>query len=324
MQHDAFSRNRRNQLKQVFDAIRELMTPPDPPKRPLDRAFTSTLDRSMRTALQAFTGLAAVLLIGCASRSPPAPPPPPVEFGATDTSRRIATQLAIAQAIDKFDAALVLKGIEQLSRNDIDLQFQGEPLLVRAIRVKNDPAARLLLGAGASPIATDDRGNTPLHWAMYRNLSQLVAHLREQGVDENVRNLDGRLPVELGEIGLVEEAWLVAARSASPTDASRALAFIFQKGDLAQVALSRASYTPGARRPLAELVISHGMASMVETIEGFLRSKEDRGLAELYLNSGSERLAEYARRWAAVNGYEVRRSDRNESSSSVRWGKTTR
>ena len=35
MQHDAFSRNTRNQLKQVFDALRELMTPPDPPKRPI-------------------------------------------------------------------------------------------------------------------------------------------------------------------------------------------------------------------------------------------------------------------------------------------------
>ena len=29
----AFSRNTRVQLKQVFDAIRERMTPPDPPKR---------------------------------------------------------------------------------------------------------------------------------------------------------------------------------------------------------------------------------------------------------------------------------------------------
>src|SRR3990167_1697030 len=35
MQHDTFSRNTRNQLKQVFDAIRELMAPPDPPKRPI-------------------------------------------------------------------------------------------------------------------------------------------------------------------------------------------------------------------------------------------------------------------------------------------------
>ena len=35
MSHDTFSRNTRDPLKQVFDALRELMTPPDPPKRPI-------------------------------------------------------------------------------------------------------------------------------------------------------------------------------------------------------------------------------------------------------------------------------------------------
>lgn len=35
MQHDTFSRNTRNQLKEVFDALRALMTPTDPPKRPI-------------------------------------------------------------------------------------------------------------------------------------------------------------------------------------------------------------------------------------------------------------------------------------------------
>lgn len=35
LSHDTFSRNTRLRLKQVFDAIRELMTPPDPPKRPI-------------------------------------------------------------------------------------------------------------------------------------------------------------------------------------------------------------------------------------------------------------------------------------------------
>ena len=35
MNQETFSRNARNQLKQVFDALRELMTPPDPPKRPI-------------------------------------------------------------------------------------------------------------------------------------------------------------------------------------------------------------------------------------------------------------------------------------------------
>jgi hypothetical protein len=32
MSHDTFSRNTRVQLKQVFDALRELMTPPEPTK----------------------------------------------------------------------------------------------------------------------------------------------------------------------------------------------------------------------------------------------------------------------------------------------------
>lgn len=35
LNHDTFSRNTRSQFKQVFEALRELMTPPDPPKRPI-------------------------------------------------------------------------------------------------------------------------------------------------------------------------------------------------------------------------------------------------------------------------------------------------
>ncbi len=35
LQHDTFAHNTRAQLKQVFETIRQLMTPPDPPKRPI-------------------------------------------------------------------------------------------------------------------------------------------------------------------------------------------------------------------------------------------------------------------------------------------------
>ena len=35
LQQDTFSRNTRNQLKQVFEALKELMTPSAPPKRPI-------------------------------------------------------------------------------------------------------------------------------------------------------------------------------------------------------------------------------------------------------------------------------------------------
>jgi len=46
MSHDTFSRNTRAQLKQVFDALRELMTPPDPPKRPI--GFINPEDKSSK------------------------------------------------------------------------------------------------------------------------------------------------------------------------------------------------------------------------------------------------------------------------------------
>ncbi len=44
--HDAFSRNTRAQLKQVFDALRELMAPPDPPKQPI--GFISPQDKGKK------------------------------------------------------------------------------------------------------------------------------------------------------------------------------------------------------------------------------------------------------------------------------------
>lgn len=48
MNHDTFSRNTRSQLKQVFDALRELMTPPDPPKRPI--GFIAPEDKGSKKA----------------------------------------------------------------------------------------------------------------------------------------------------------------------------------------------------------------------------------------------------------------------------------
>jgi len=48
MNHDTFSRNTRNQLKHVFDALRELMTPPDPSKRPI--GFVTPEDKGKKTS----------------------------------------------------------------------------------------------------------------------------------------------------------------------------------------------------------------------------------------------------------------------------------
>ena len=47
MSHDTFSHNTRAQLKQVFDALRALMTPPDSPKRPI--GFVTPEDKGKKT-----------------------------------------------------------------------------------------------------------------------------------------------------------------------------------------------------------------------------------------------------------------------------------
>ena len=51
MSHDTFSRNTRDPLKQVFVALRELMTPPDPPKRPIE--FVTPEDKGKKGAAAA-------------------------------------------------------------------------------------------------------------------------------------------------------------------------------------------------------------------------------------------------------------------------------
>jgi hypothetical protein len=48
MAHDNFSRNTRSQLKQVFDTLRELMTPTEPPKRPI--GFVTPEDKGKKTS----------------------------------------------------------------------------------------------------------------------------------------------------------------------------------------------------------------------------------------------------------------------------------
>jgi hypothetical protein len=50
MSHETFSRNTRNQLKQVFETLRELMTPPEPHKRPI--GFITPEDPSKPKAMK--------------------------------------------------------------------------------------------------------------------------------------------------------------------------------------------------------------------------------------------------------------------------------
>ena len=51
MSHETFERNTRVQLKQGFEALRELMVPPDPPRRPI--GFVTPEDKSGKPSASA-------------------------------------------------------------------------------------------------------------------------------------------------------------------------------------------------------------------------------------------------------------------------------
>ena len=46
--NDAFSRNTRAQLKQLIEAVNQLMAPPDPPRRPI--GFINPEDKGKKTS----------------------------------------------------------------------------------------------------------------------------------------------------------------------------------------------------------------------------------------------------------------------------------
>lgn len=56
LKHDTLAQNTRAQLKQVFDALRELMTPPDPPKRPIGFVIDEKSSTAEKKAISSTAG----------------------------------------------------------------------------------------------------------------------------------------------------------------------------------------------------------------------------------------------------------------------------
>ena len=75
---------------------------------------------------------------------------------------------------------------------------------------------RLLLAAGADPNETNERGETALHWAVWRGRSvETIAALVDKGADLNARRKDGRTAYALAVVsGQTQVASLLQARGA--------------------------------------------------------------------------------------------------------------
>lgn len=105
------------------------------------------------------------------------------------------------------------------------LRYGAEPNRANALKHildrEDNHGMQLLLDAGADPNAPNERGDTALHWAVWRGRSlEIIAILVDRGADVNAKRKDGRTPYALAILsGQKEIAALLRSRGAN-TDLS--------------------------------------------------------------------------------------------------------
>jgi len=124
---------------------------------------------------------------------------------------------------------------------------------------------RLLLGAGANPNETNDRGETALHWAVWRGRSpEAIAMLLDHGAELNFRRKDGRTAYALAVLG--GQADVAALLKAHGADTALAkldefVAAAFEEGDR-PVTFSGGLASSENGRLLPDLASTHRTASV--------------------------------------------------------------
>lgn len=129
---------------------------------------------------------------------------------------------------------------------------------------------QVLLAAGANPNEVDDRGETALHWAVWRGRSApIVAALLDQGADPDAQRSDGKTAYALAvQMGQTEVVRLIEARGGK-TDASaldRFLGACATAGpeDLERLLASRPEMVAlaGSQRLLPDMTMHHRTAAV--------------------------------------------------------------
>lgn len=157
----------------------------------------------------------------------------------------------------------------------------------------------LLLAAGADPNEVNDRGETALHWAVWRGRSaSTAAALAANGADLDAKRKDGRTAYALAaQSGQADVAALLAARGASrdlsALDTFLAACAAAAPGELRRLLATHAdiSIPSGSERLLPDLAMSHRTAA----VQGLLAAgvpvdaRGDMGATALH--------------WACWNGY---------------------
>ena len=111
------------------------------------------------------------------------------------------------------------------------LRYKADPNRANALRhildYEHSEGVQLLLDAGADPNDPNERGDTALHWAVWRGRSvKIITMLLERGADINIKKKDGRTAYALAVLGGQKElAALLESRGAN-TDLSELDQFV--------------------------------------------------------------------------------------------------
>jgi len=105
------------------------------------------------------------------------------------------------------------------------LRYGAEPNRANALKHMLDredrEGVRLLLDAGADPNGTNERGDTALHWAVWRGRSvEIITDVLNRGADVNAKRGDGRTPYALAILSGQKEVARFLQSSGANTDLS--------------------------------------------------------------------------------------------------------
>jgi ankyrin repeat protein len=77
--------------------------------------------------------------------------------------------------------------------------------LIQAVKDGDIDRVRLLIAQGADINTRDNRGGTPLHWAVYYNRKEIAKLLLMQGADINIKDKNGLTAIDVARINRRKE-----------------------------------------------------------------------------------------------------------------------
>lgn len=108
--------------------------------------------------------------------------------GATASSRSEALAIALRKDKDYVKPEIV-KMLLKAGASPNATVIDNESVLMRACKLKNDTCVKLLLEAGANVNGTDERGDTPIVYAL--SSPSCVQLLLDAGADVSIKNVNG-------------------------------------------------------------------------------------------------------------------------------------